>query len=93
MSIVIFNKSTIADTSKPFTVDGYRSVGIKCSGVSGAEVINLQTQCGDDWQAVLDSSGTAVTFTSTNKPITVDGSGQYRLVKPATASAVTIQVD
>jgi hypothetical protein len=93
MSSILFDKITAAATSVPFTVDGYKSVGLKCSGVAGAEVINLKVQCGDEWQNVLDSAGAAVTFTSTNKPITIEGSGQYQLVKPVTASAVTIQAD
>lgn len=93
MSSILFDKITAAQTSVPFTVDGYKTVGLKCSGVSGSEVINLQVQCGDVWQNVLDSAGAAVTFTSANKPITINGSGQYRLVKPSTASAVTIQAD
>lgn len=93
MALVLFDKITAAATSNPFTVDGYRSIGLKCSGVAGAEVINLQVRCGDSWQNVLDSAGAAVTFTSTNKPITITGSGTYQLVKPSTASAVTIQAD
>mgnify|MGYP003441746635 CR=1 len=93
MGLIIFSKQTAAGTSAPFTVERTQSVGIKCSGVAGAEVINLQTQCGDDWQNVLDSAGAAVTFTSTNKPITITASGQYQLVKPVTAAAVTIQAD
>ena len=93
MALVLFGKVTAAATSNPFTVDRTQTVGLKCSGVAGAEVINLQVQCGDVFQNVLDSAGSAVTFTSTNKPITINASGVYQLVKPVTASAVTIQAD
>lgn len=93
MALVLFDKLTAAATSNPFTVDGYRSVGLKCSGVAGSEVVNLKVQCGDTFTNVLDSAGAAVTFTSTNAPITISGSGVYQLVKPVTAAAVTIQAD
>lgn len=93
MALALFDKQTAAGTSNPFTVDGYRSVGLKCSGVAGSEVVNLKVQCGDDWINVLDSAGSAVTFTSTNTPITVSGSGQYVVVKPLTTNPVTIQAD
>lgn len=91
--MILFNNVTAAETSSEFITDGSKSLGLKCSGVSGSEVVNLQVKCGFAFQNVLDSSGNAVTFTSTNKPITVTGSGIYRVVKPSTASPVTIQLD
>lgn len=93
MQQILINKQTAAVTSNPFYLDGSKAVGLKCTGVAGAEVVNLQVQVGDIFQNVLDSTGAAVTFTSTNKPITVTGSGTFQVVKPSTAAAVTIQLD
>ena len=94
MATILLNRVTAATTSNPFTVDGYRGVGVKSSGVSGADVVNLQVLCGDTFQNVLDSAGAAVTFTSTNKPVTINASGTYRvLISTTPTTAITVQAD
>lgn len=94
MGLILFDKVTAASTSNPFTVDGYRQVGVKSSGVSGADVVNLQVLCGDNFQSVLDSAGAAVAFTSTNKPVTIIASGTYRVIISTTpTTAITVQAD
>ena len=93
MRTLIIDQRTTAIVTDPFYVDGSKAIGIKCSGVSGAEVIAVKVQVGGGLQNVLDSTGTAVTIDSNNKPFTINASGSYVFDKPVTANPVTIQAD
>lgn len=93
MRQLLIDQQTAAVTTEPFYVDGSHLIGIKCTGVSGAEVIDVQVQVGGTYQALLDSTGAAVTITSTNRPFTINASGSYVFVKPVTTNPVTIQAD
>ena len=93
MQLILVNNTAAEVISPTFVNDGRRLIGLKCTGVAGAEVVALEVQVGAAFVPVLDSAGAAVTFTSTNIPINISGSGIYRINKPSTVGAVTIQAN
>lgn len=90
--MILIDRQTAAVTSNPFKVSRDSVVGVKATGLSGAEVVTLQTLVGDSFQDVKDSAGATVTMTATSPHIRIEASGTYRVTKGVTAST-TVQAD
>ena len=91
MSIVLIDAQTAASTgSQGFSVPSLgQSVGLKSSGLAGAEVVTIQVEINGTFIDLVESSA-VVTLTVANPHRTINGSGIYRVTKLSTAGAVTV---
>lgn len=91
MSIVLIDAQTAAVTaSQGFSVPSLgQSVGLKSSGLAGAEVVTIQVEVNGTFIDLVESSA-VVTLTVANPHRTINGSGIYRVTKLSTAGAVTV---
>ena len=91
MSIVLINAQTAAVTySQGFSVPTLgQSVGLKSSGLAGAEVVTIQVEVNGTFIDLVEG-GAVVTLTVANPHRTINGSGIYRVTKLSTVGAVTV---
>jgi len=91
MSIVLIDAQTAASTgSQGFSVPSLgQSVGLKSSGLAGAEVVTIQVEINGTFIDLVED-GAVVTLTVANPHRTINGSGIYRVTKLSTAGAVTV---
>lgn len=53
---------------------------------SGTDPVNLQVKVGDNYDNVLDNTGTPVALTPTAPSYTINGAGTYRVTAGSTSS-------
>lgn len=75
------NASDFAGNSRPIVV---------VKGLAGSETISFWIAAGDDWEEVVDSSGTQVAFTPTYAADVFNGAGVFGVTKLASASALEV---
>lgn len=91
MSIVLIDAQTAAVTaSQGFSVPSLgQPVGLKSSGLAGAEIVTIQVEVNGTFIDLVESSA-IVTLTVANPHRTINGSGIYRVTKLSTTGAVTV---
>lgn len=85
---ILIESKTAAET-KDFTVSPeHVPATLSCIGLSGSETIPLTLHCAGSFVAPADA-----TLSASQKVITINGPGRWRLVKGVTASAAAVQLD
>lgn len=89
-STILINAATGA-VSPEFTVSPEQErFTIRSSGLAGAETITLQALVGASFRNE-NQDDVAITLTATAQTIIINAPGRYKLVKGATAGAVTVE--
>ena len=84
---ILINALTAAVTDSPRIIVGrLESVGVKASGLAGAETVVIEVSVNGAWV-------TATTLTATAFTATITASGIYRVTKGSSAGAVTVVAD
>lgn len=74
-----------------FNVERGSPVALFSAGLAGAETIAIEVSVCDTWTA-LKVDGSAVVMDANTNHRMISGPGYYRLVKPSTAGAVSVEL-